>query len=125
MNFLDFLLGMKVVDLLRGDNSKSSSRATRKTAADWENEVRAHELKQDINFHYETRRAEADLQRARQIAEAEIKRLQQLSDDTENGPVVTSIEYNGKGGYKVSYSYSEPRGEEAHDAKKTRSRKTT
>jgi len=80
----------------KGENESFSSRGRGKTAADWDNEVRAHELKQDINHHYGTKRAEGDLDRAN-------RHLGNAHATTPEGRVIQRTEYDGKGGYKLHY----------------------
>ena len=80
----------------KGENESFSNRGRGKTAADWDNEVRAHELKQDINHHYGTKRAEGDLDRAN-------RHLGNAHATTPEGRVIQRTEYDGKGGYKLHY----------------------
>jgi hypothetical protein len=109
-NLLNLYLG------LRGGN-KFADRGRMKTPADWDNEIRAHELKADINHHYGTKRAEGDLDR-------ETRSLANVHATTPKGRVVQRSERDGKGGYKVHYGEG-AKPAAAEEKKKPTARRTT
>jgi hypothetical protein len=101
----------------KGENDSFSDRGRGKTPADWDNEVRAHELRQDINHHYGTKRAEGDLDRAN-------RHLGNAHATTPDGRVIQRTEYDGKGGYKLHYGEG-AKSEKAEDEKKPAAKKRT
>jgi len=99
-----------------GKNDRFADRGRMKTPAEWDNEIRAHELKQDINHYYGTERAKGDLTRS-------IEHLDAVRERTPDGRVINNTEYNGKGGYKVAYGNKSAPAEDKKPAAKRGARK--
>jgi len=104
-----------------GRNDKFADRGRMKTPEEWDNEIRAHELKTDINHYYGTERAKGDLQRS-------IEHLDAMHERTPDGRLINNTEYNGKGGYKVAYGNrpapaEDDKGEKKPAAKKPAAKK--
>jgi hypothetical protein len=79
-----------------GANDRFANRGRMKTPQEWDNEIRAHELRQDINHHYGDLRAERDLDR-------EGRSLANVHATTPDGRVVQRSKRDGRGGYEVHY----------------------
>jgi hypothetical protein len=95
-----------------GANDKFANRGRMKTPQEWDNEIRAHELKTDINHHYGTKRAEGDLDR-------EQRHLANVLATTPEGRAIQRSERDGRGGYKVHYGAGEkPAAPAAEEEKK-------
>jgi hypothetical protein len=88
-----------------GKNDRFADRGRMKSPQEWDNEIRAHELRQDINHYYGSERAKGDLQRS-------IEHLDAMHERTPDGRLINNTEYNGKGGYKVAYGNRQAPAEE-------------
>jgi hypothetical protein len=94
-----------------GKNDRFADRGRMKSPQEWDNEIRAHELRQDINHYYGSQRAQGDLQRS-------IEHLDAMHERTPDGRLINNTEYNGKGGYKVAYGNRQAPVQEDKEEKK-------
>jgi len=108
-------LGLVSTFLGLGKNDRFADRGRIKTPQEWDNEIRAHELKTDINTHYGNVRADRDLERSNSHSDRALERAANI------GRQVDVSEYNGKGGHKITYSDRQAAAEEA----KEKGKKTT
>ena len=93
------LMGQLFLNNLANGGGRGRSGGGGKTAAEWENEIRAHELKSDINHFYGEKAADSDAQRKAALAE----HGHTLAESTANNNMTREITtHNAKIGHTLN-----------------------